>query len=157
VQAEVEAVAAEDVAHVVSAHDHQLQACLFGDSLQTRRAHLARRSNGEAIARDDKRLPAVDALAKVRHQVAERSGLPLLVEGVEAFGHTVGRRRDLISVDRVEFFRELGPREALRIPEDECPAPNQRRLPGRGHGGLGDGIHGRARLQTRGLDDVHKR
>ena len=127
VQAEVEAVAAEDVAHVVAADDDHLQAGFLGDAFQPGRAHLARRSDREAIAGDDEVLAAVHARAEVGHQIAERSGLPALVEGLQALGDAVGRRRDLIGVDGVELLCELRPGKALGVPEDERAAGNQRR------------------------------
>ena len=80
VQAEVEAVAAEDVAHVGAADDHHLQADLLGDGLEPGRAHLARAADGEALTGDDEGLAAVHAGPEVGHQVAERPGLPALVE-----------------------------------------------------------------------------
>ena len=41
VKTEVQRVAAEDVAHVVAAHDHHLEAGLVGNPFQAGRAHLA--------------------------------------------------------------------------------------------------------------------
>ena len=84
------------------------QAGFLGDALEPGRAHLARRADREAIAGDDERLAAMHAGAEVGHQVAERSGLPALVERLEALGDAVGRRRDLIGVDRVELLRLSG-------------------------------------------------
>ena len=161
VQAEVEAVAAEDVAHVVAADDHHLQAGFFGDALEPGRAHLARRADGEAIAGDDEGLAAVHARAEVRHQVAERSRLPALVERLEALGHAVGGRRDLIGVDGVELLRELCAREAHRIPEDERASGDRwgmRRLrvvclDGRRIRWQGADRH--VRFQPRGFNSVH--
>jgi len=63
----------------------------------------------------------VDPRAEVGHQVAERAGLPALVESVETLGHAVGRRRNLIGVDRVELFLLA---EDFQIPEDQRPAAN---------------------------------
>ena len=83
-------------------------------ALEAGRAHLARRSDREAIAGDDERLAAVHAGAEVRHQVAERARLPALVERLEALGHAVGGRRDLIGVDGVEFL-------AYRVPATSDP------------------------------------
>ena len=100
--------------------DH-LEAGFFGDPFEARGAHLARRADGEAIAGDDERLAAMDALAEIGHQVAERSGLPPLVERVEALGDAVRGRRDLIGVDRVELAAELRARQ-FRIPENERSA-----------------------------------
>ncbi len=111
--------------------DH-LEPDFLGDALEARRAHLARRSDREAIAGDDERLAAVHARAEVGHQVAERARLPALVERLEALGHAVGRGRDLVGVDGVELAGELRARQALRIPEDERPARDQRRPAPRG-------------------------
>ncbi len=114
VQAEVERVAAEDVAHVVAADDHHLEAHLLGDRLEARGRHLARAADGEAVAGDDEGLARVHAGAEVGHQVAERPGLPALVQRVEALGHAVGRGRDLVGVDGVELLPGLrsGPRRS---------------------------------------------
>ncbi len=83
VQAEVEGVATKNVAHVVGADDHHLEPDFLGDRLEPGGRHLSRRANRKAIAGDHKRLAGVNALAKVRHQIAERAGLPPLVERVE--------------------------------------------------------------------------
>ena len=126
VQPEIERVAAEDVAHVVAADDHHLETGFLGDALQASRAHLARRTDGEPIAGDDESLAAMHARAKVGHQVAERSGLPPLVQRFQAFGDAVGRRGDLIGIDGVEFPAVSGAGE-LRIPEDQrLPADQPR-------------------------------
>ena len=84
------------------------------------RRHLARAADRKSIARDHERLAAMHAGAKVGHQVAERAGLPTLVERVEAFRHAVGGGRDLIGIDRVALFRRV-----LRIPDDQRAAANQ--------------------------------
>ena len=68
-------------------------------------------------------LPAMDARAKVWHQIAERARLPSLVERVEALGHAIGGRRDLIGVDRVELLLLA---QDLEIPEDERRAAHAR-------------------------------
>ena len=152
-------VAAEDVAHVVAADDHHLEAGFFGDALEPGRAHLARRSDREPIAGDDERLAAVHARAEVGHQVAERAGLPALVERLEALGHAVGRRRDLIGVDRVELPRlpagSSDPRRSARgrgcgraAPADVAAA-SPALLP------VSRGGDRRARLEAGGLDRVH--
>ena len=121
----LKAVAAEDVAHVLAADDHQLEADFFRNALQARGTHLARRSDREPIARDEKRLAAVHARAKIRHQVAERADLPAQIERLEALGHAIGGGRDLVRVDRVELLRL---RRRLRIPEDQrAPADEARR------------------------------
>ena len=129
VQPEVEGVAAEDVAHVVTAHDHHLESCFLGNALQSRGAHLARGPDGEAIARDHERLAAVHAGAEVRHQVAERSGLPALIQRLEAFGHAIGGRRDLVGVDGIELLARH-----LRVPEHQRLAAKLARRT-RGHFG----------------------
>ncbi len=113
-KAEVERVAAEDVAHVVAADDDHLESDFFRDGLQAGRAHLPRRADRETIAGDEERLARVDALAEIRHQVSKRSLFPFLIEGVKALRHAVGGRRDLIGVDGVQFLPG-----ALRVPEDE--------------------------------------
>ncbi len=82
-QSEVERVAAEDVAHVVAADDHDLEANLLRNRLQASGTHLARRSDGKAITRDHERLAAVHACPEIGHQVPERARLPALVEGLE--------------------------------------------------------------------------
>ena len=114
VQAQVESVAPEDVADVRAADDDQLQAGFLGDCLQSRRAHLPGRADGEAIPRHQESLAAMDPGAKVWHQVAEGADLPALVEAVQALRDAVRRRRDLIGVDRIE----LAPGD-LGIPEDQ--------------------------------------
>ena len=156
VQPEVEAVAAEDVPHVVAADDDHLEAGLLGDALEAGRAHLARRSDREPVAGDDEGLPAVHARAEVGHQVAERAGFPLLVERLEALGHAVGGRRDLIRVDRVAFLGELRPWKAHRIPEDERPSTDEVvGLPRALGGSVRQRLDGHAGLATGGLDPVH--
>ena len=120
VQAEVERVAPEDVAHVVPADDDELEPDFLGDALQSRGAHLARGSDREAVAGDDERLARMHALAKVGEEVAEGAFLPPLVERVEALGDAVGRRGDLVGVDRVELAARC-----LGVPEDERPAADE--------------------------------
>ena len=156
-QAEVERVAAEDVAHVVPADDHHLEANFFGDRLQPRRRHFARAADREPIAGDHERLAAMHAGAEVRHQVAERSGLPALVERVEALRDAIGRRRDLIGIDRVELLRRV-----LRIPDDQRLAANQRRGGGADNGEIGitrtgQGLDRNAGLENGRLCDLHNR
>ena len=104
-EAEIEGVAAKDVAHVVAADDNELQPGFLRHALQSGRAHLTRRADGEAVAGDDERLAAVHPLAEVRHQIAEGACLPSLVQCLQALGDTVGRWRDLIGVDRIELLR----------------------------------------------------
>ena len=108
-QAEVERVAAKDVAHVPAADDHHLQSDFFGDAFESRRAHLPRRTDGESIAGHQERLAAMHPRAEIRHQVAERPRLPTLVERGQALGDAIGGRRNLIGVDGVEL---------LFLPED---------------------------------------
>ena len=120
VQAEIERVAAEDVAHVVPADDHHLEAHFFGNGLEPGRRHLAGAADRKSIAGNHERFAAMHAGAEIRHQVAERSGLPALVERVEAFRHAIGGRRDLIGIDRVELLRRI-----LRVPEDQGAAADR--------------------------------
>ena len=136
--------------------DH-LEAGLFGDALEARRAHLARRADREAIAGDDERLAAMHARAEVRHQVAERAGLPALVERLEALRHAIGRRRDLVGVDRVELLRlrrrSSDPRRsapAANQPAMRPAAPRQRRC-------RRQTLERHARLEAGRLDRVHHR
>jgi hypothetical protein len=56
----------------------------------------------------------VDASAEIGHQISKRAGLPTLVERGEALGYAVGRRRNLVGVDRVQFFVGLA-----GIPENQ--------------------------------------
>ncbi len=92
VQTEIERVAPEDVAHVLAADDDHLEAGFLGDALEPGGAHLARRSDRKPVAGDEERLTAVHARAKIRHEIAERAGLPALVQRVEALGDAVGGR-----------------------------------------------------------------
>ena len=124
VEAKIQRVAAEDVAHAEAAHHDELEARLPGHALQAGGAHLARGSDREAVAGDEERLTPVHALAEVRHEVAERPGLPPLVQRLEALGHAVGGRRDLIRVDGVELL--LLSRH-LQVPEDQRPAAHESR------------------------------
>ena len=121
VQPEVEGIPAEDVAHVVAAHDHQLEADLLRDGLQPGGAHLPRRSNRKAIPGDEEGLAAVHSRAEVGHEVAKRAGLPAFVQRLEALRHAVGGGGDLVRVDGVELPAELRARQ-LRIPEDQRTA-----------------------------------
>src|SRR5690606_23919402 len=100
---------------------------------------------------------AVHPLAEVRHQVAERSGLPALVQRLEALGDAVGGRGDLIRVDRVELLRELRPGQALGIPEDQRASADETCLL---RGAVvafarRQGLNGHPRLQPGRLDRVH--
>src|SRR5207237_6553342 len=54
--------------------------------------------------------------AKIRHEVPERSRFPALIQRLQALGHAVSGRRDLIGVDRIELLLLA---EDLQIPEDE--------------------------------------
>ena len=152
-ESEVEGVAAKDVAHVVAADDHHLQAGFVRDGFQAGGAHLARRPDSEPVAGDHERLAAMDAGAEVGHQIAERAGLPPLIEGLEALGHAIRGRCDLIRVDGVQL---LFLSEDLQVPENERLAANGA---GRGccigRGRRRRGIAGDARLHPRGFNPVH--
>ncbi len=124
VQSQIERVAAEDVAHVPAAHDHHLEPGLVGDAFEAGRAHLPRGPDREAIAGDDERLAPVDTRPEIGHQVAERTGLPPLIQRVEALGYTVGGRCDLIGIDGVEFA-PVSRAGQLGVPEDQRPSANQ--------------------------------
>ena len=153
VQAEVERVAAEDVAHVVAADDHHLEADFFGDRLEAGRRHLARAADREAIAGDHERLAAMHAGAEVGHQVAERPRLPALVERLEALRHAVGGRRDLVGIDGVELLAG-----SLGIPDDQGLAADDPVGIAAGQVGRtrgGQGLEGDARLQDGGFRDLH--
>ena len=153
VEAEIEGVAPEDVAHVVSAHDHHLEADLLGHALEAGGAHLARRSDREAVAGDQEVLAAVHARAEVGHQVAERAGLPALVERLEALGHAVGGGRDLVGVDGIELL----PRD-FRVPEDQRLAADETSVESGFVSGVGGGkaIERHAGLEARGVDGIHE-
>src|SRR5262249_16636149 len=126
---------------------------LVGNRLQSGGAHLAGRTDRETIAGDDERLPAMDARPEVRHQIAERAGLPALVERFQAFGDAGGRRRDLIGVDRSELL--LLP-EDLQVPENErLSADGVCARRGRNYGRGGDGVCGNARLQPCWSNALH--
>ena len=101
---EVDRVATEDVAHAVAADDHQLETDFFGHAFEAGGAHLARRADGKAIAGNEKRFPAVHARPEVGHQIAERPGLPPLIQRLEALGNAVGGGRNLVRVDGVELL-----------------------------------------------------
>ena len=133
-EAEVEGIAAEDVAHPVAADDDELEALLLRNAFQARGTHLPGGADGEALARDEEGFAAMDALPEIRHEVAEGARLPALVEGIEAFRDTIGGGSDLVGVDRVAL--PAGPRG---IPDDErLPADDMRRAArGRGIGGTG--------------------
>ena len=154
VEAEVEGVAPEDVAHAVAADDDELEALFLSDALQSRRAHLARGADGEALARDEEILAAMDAGPEVGHEVSEGPRLPAFIESLEALRDAVGGRRDLVGVDRVEFSAG-----GLRVPEDERLAADRRGGGPERSGVGGPGARQRvvcgARFQARGLDPVH--
>src|SRR5881396_997039 len=131
VQSEVQGVPAEDVAHRRPADDDHLYTRLVGDAFESGRTHLTGTADREAIAGDEKRLASVDALAKVRHEVAEGTRLPALVESVEAFRDAVVGRRDLVRVDGVELLpRDLGIPEDQRLPADDLAFGGPRRALG---------------------------
>ena len=122
VQAEIERVPAKDVAHVGAAdHDH-LETHFFGHALEPGRAHLARRSDREPIAGNQKVLSPMDPRAEIGHEVAKRSGFPAQIERLEAFRDAVRGWCDLIGVDRIELL--LLARD-LQVPEDERLAVNR--------------------------------
>ncbi len=152
VEAEVEGVPSEDVPHVGAADDDELEARFLGDPLQAGRAHLPRGADREAVAGDEERLAAVHALAEVGHQVAEGPCLPPLVEGLEALGDAVGRRSDLVGVDRVALLAGHG-----GVPEDQgLAADHAVRFAGRVAGVGPREILGRhSGFPTRGFDLVH--
>src|SRR5262245_50674493 len=124
VQAKVERVAAEDVAHVVAADDYHLETDFFGDRLQSGGTHLARRADRKPVAGNHERLAAVHARPEIRYQVPEGARLPPLVESLEAFRDAIGRRRDLVGVDGVELLLFA---EDLEVPDDERAATDDRR------------------------------
>jgi hypothetical protein len=153
VQPEVEGIPAEDVAHVVGADDHHLEAHLLGNGLQPGWRHLARAADGEPVARDDERLPRMHPGAEIGHQMAEGTGLPALVQRLEALGDAVGRGGDLVGVDRVQLL----PGRA-RIPEDER-GPADEGLAARGsqiaRARGRQRLERHAGLQDRGLGSLH--
>ena len=76
----------------------------FGDAFEAGGAHLPGGADGKAIARDEKGFPAVHARPEVGHQVAERPGLPPLIQRLEALGNAVGGGRNLVGVNGVELL-----------------------------------------------------
>ena len=46
----------------------------------------------------------MDARAEIGDEMTEGAGLPALVEPIEALGHAIGRRGDLIGIDRVALL-----------------------------------------------------
>jgi hypothetical protein len=155
VQPEVEAVASEDVAHVVAAHDHDFESGFIAYCFQAGGAHLARRSDRETIARDDEVLTAPHPLTKFRHQVAEGASFPLFVERLEALGYAVGRRGDLVGVDRVQLLGESRAGEAHRIPENQRSASDELVVLAARLAATGQRLQRDAGLQTRGFEAVH--
>jgi hypothetical protein len=96
---------------------------------------------------------AAAARAEIGHQVAERSALPPLVEGLEALGDAVGGGRNLIGVDRVELLLLPG---HLEVPENERRAADDRaRLSGVVRRRRRGRFARHAGLQPSGLDAVH--
>src|SRR4029079_16518502 len=149
-ESEVQRVASKDVAHRRAADDDHFEAGLVGDALESCWAHLARTPDGEAVASDDERLAAVNALAEGRHQGAERPSLPARIEGVEAFRNSVVGGRDLIRVDRVE----LSPGH-LGIPEDERLPADQLAVAGAPRSLEWRVLHVRARDDACPFDRLH--
>ena len=154
VKTEVEGIAAEDVAHIASAHDHHLETGLVSDALEPGRAHLTRRSDRKSIARNDKRLAAMNTGAKVGHEIPEGARLPSFVQCLEALGNAVGRRRDLIGIDGVEFAAISGAGE-LRIPEDQRTSPNRPHLGTAGGHNRREIRQSNARPQLHATDYLH--
>src|SRR4029077_16410125 len=151
--AEVERVAAEDVADAVATDDHDLEAGLFSNRLESCRHHLARRPDAEALAGNDECLAAMDAFPKVGHQVTEGAHLPALIESVEALRNAVVRGGAVRRGAGVELL----PRN-LWVPEDERAPSDQvtallRPVDRRGHRAYGCGG---ARLTTRGRGRVRR-
>ena len=104
VQAEIEGVAAEDVAHVVAGDDDHLEAGFFRNGLEPGRRHLARGSDGKPIAGDDERLARVHARAEVGHQIAKRSRLPAFVQRVDRLSDTQSVAGVIWSVSMASSF-----------------------------------------------------
>src|SRR5437867_1027326 len=151
VEAEVEGVPPEDVAHRGATHDDHLDSGFIGDALEAGGTHLARASDGEPVAGDDERLSAMDPFAEVRHEVTEGPCLPALVQRVEALRNAVAGRRDLVRVDGVELLSGH-----LGIPEDERLSPDGLAL-GRSTSSLGRRclVDACARYESRPLDRLH--
>src|SRR5687767_4891327 len=61
--------------------------------------------------------------AEIGHQVAERAGFPAFIECLEAFGHAISGRGDLVRINSVELAPVPGSGD-FWIPEDERPAAN---------------------------------
>src|SRR5262245_9912273 len=57
-------------------------------------------------------------LAKVRHQIAERSRFPPFIQRFEAFGDAVRSGGDLVGIDGVKFSAEFCAWQ-LRVPENQ--------------------------------------
>src|SRR5262249_58358327 len=100
----------------------EVEPLLLRHALEPRRAHLARGADREALAGDHEGLAPVHPAAEVRHEVAEGSRLPALVEGVEALGDAVIPRRDLVGVDRVALLAG-----ARGVPANQRAAANRGR------------------------------
>ncbi len=107
----------------MAADDDQLETRLLGDPLQSRRAHLPRRSDGEPIAGNDEGFAAVNPLPEIRHEVAECARFPALVERVEAFGNAIRGGGNLVGVDRVELLLLA---KDFQVPEDQRLTANER-------------------------------
>src|SRR5262249_39090383 len=96
----------------------------------------------------------MNARAEIWHQVAKRSGLPTLVERIVAFGNTIGGRRDLIRIDRVELLLLAWDFE---IPENQSLAANDHvRASALAHlDSFGDRIGTHPRLEPGRSDGLH--
>src|SRR6202030_336342 len=153
VEAQVQRVAAKNIASPVAAHDQEIEPDLLGDGLETVRTHFTRGADPEALPGNHEGLAAMHALPKVGHQIAEGAEPPSLVEPVQALRDTVIRRRDLVGIDGVQLLPGN-----FRIPEDQGPPAHELiaayrcldRRDGRPRGRRG------ARLLTRRLDRVHE-
>src|SRR5512133_3971623 len=97
------------------------------------------------------------ARTKIRHEMPKRSGLPLFVEGLEALGDTVGRRRDLIGIDGIPLPGEPGSWQTHWIPENQGPAGywRRRRRFATARCLVGQRFGVEALLETGGFNPVH--
>ncbi len=144
VETQVERVPAEDVAHVGAADDDELEPGFFGDALQSRRAHLARRADGEAIAGDQERLAAVHAL---RGSPASGSGTRRPSSARPAYSRLSDTQSAAGVIWSVSIASSFLP-GVLGVPDDESLAPDGR--PGSACGRVG-------RPGTRQVFELHSR